>query len=926
MNSGSQDERHISRTRSVSAILTLAAGLILLPMGRSFADAWDPADDISTSGTYLTPTTTTQIHGIHTLMGTDLYDWFRIDMVAGRTYHFETDDGTGDNYGELYSDAAGSNEVASNDDWGSGLNFSLHYIAENNQTYYLKMRKYSESSTYYSWSGNLYYRWYYSSAPPTPAAPTGPSTGYTCIGYQFSATATDPDDHHLRYAWDRNGDGIADYTSYWVTSGYQIEREFYWSSPGIYNIRVKAIDETGLESAWSPASTITIIANPVIQSDAASGGDAGNSIASAVRIGPQTFIGYMDECDGVDYYKFYAVSGQTIFFGLTPPTTADYDISLYDPGSNWRDSSTNGTGQIDTVSFVADVTGMWYVICWQYTGSGNYMATLSGVPVPARLGASLSSVPASVSIGQPFEERLQVINVGGLTADGVTPSLVINSNASLVSLTSGPVPAGPVTLAPGASQTFVWTYNPIGIGTVEFSATAAGYEQATSEILGVSCASSAAIQTPAALEARACALPSSVKQEETISVVLSVTNTGQATALSVAVSMAASPASRVALLGGPTPAVPQNIAGGASVNFTWTFKALTSGSVVFTGTGSGWDANSGLAVSASDTSEPATVVPTAIFAAAASASACCPKEGEPVYLYLTVTNTGEGAASGVGAGAYATPGGSAAVIAGPFPAAPIDIGPGSSTVFSWTVQAQTVGTIIMTASFSGTDVANGTPVGASRSCSIYASSILSAQAQPVPATATKGDTIEFRLTASNEGTIDVTLSPPSLSCPSAGTAELTGPSPAGPVVLAAGQSAEFIWTICGLCVGAHSINASVFGSADGVGVTAGAQANVTVTNAFSEPAVAFPNPIDGDSFKVGLEIEEDAAEVTIELYNSGFELVFKKSWYGVPKYSGEFDITGAGNWAPGIYLMRAKAKFPGKADRTFPVVKVVKKK
>ncbi|MEW6102483.1 MAG: fibronectin type III domain-containing protein [bacterium] len=132
-------------------------------------DAWDPTDDTSNGATLLTPTTTNQSQGLHTLSPYDKYDWYKINMTQGLTYYFNTIGGSGDNYGELYNDLAGTNRVAYNDDSGGNYQFSFSYQASSSQPYYLRVRRYSQDSNSATWSGNLNY--YYTGGIP-PQAPT----------------------------------------------------------------------------------------------------------------------------------------------------------------------------------------------------------------------------------------------------------------------------------------------------------------------------------------------------------------------------------------------------------------------------------------------------------------------------------------------------------------------------------------------------------------------------------------------------------------------------------------------------------------------------------------------------------------------------------------------------------------------------------
>lgn len=113
------------------------------------------------------------------------------------------------------------------------------------------------------------------------------------------------------------------------------------------------------------------------QNDAGSGGDAGDSFSSALSINPGSYSGYMDGSDRNDYYKFNVNSGDIIEVTLNPPTSADYDLYLYDPSGNQKASSTHGTGQQDAVTYTATSSGYWRARMYEYSGSGNYSFTVS---------------------------------------------------------------------------------------------------------------------------------------------------------------------------------------------------------------------------------------------------------------------------------------------------------------------------------------------------------------------------------------------------------------------------------------------------------------------------------------------------------------------------------------------------------------------
>jgi hypothetical protein len=110
--------------------------------------------------------------------------------------------------------------------------------------------------------------WWYSSiirvtvasengAPDKPGKPSGQASGKVNVGYTYTTTTTDPDGNQVYYLWDW-GDGTQ---SEWLgpfASGAQTNAQKSWSMKGDYNIKVKAKDIFGTESAWSDPLPITM--------------------------------------------------------------------------------------------------------------------------------------------------------------------------------------------------------------------------------------------------------------------------------------------------------------------------------------------------------------------------------------------------------------------------------------------------------------------------------------------------------------------------------------------------------------------------------------------------------------------------------------------------------------------------------------------
>ena len=97
-------------------------------------------------------------------------------------------------------------------------------------------------------------------APNTPSTPIGPITGTIGVSSSYETSTTDPDGDEVRYGWDWNGDDIVDEWSGLQSSGTSCSLSHAWSTAGTYQVKVKAEDEYGAESSWSPTLTVTISA------------------------------------------------------------------------------------------------------------------------------------------------------------------------------------------------------------------------------------------------------------------------------------------------------------------------------------------------------------------------------------------------------------------------------------------------------------------------------------------------------------------------------------------------------------------------------------------------------------------------------------------------------------------------------------------
>lgn len=135
--------------------------------------------------------------------------------------------------------------------WSNAINDYISYV---------KLRSDADYKTVEEWSflGDPTTAIAEDSTPPdTPAAPVGKTNGGINTEYTYTAQTTDPDGDELYYLFDW-GDGTF---SGWVgpkNSGQIVSASHKWTTEGNYEIKVKAKDEHGVQSEWSPTIPITM--------------------------------------------------------------------------------------------------------------------------------------------------------------------------------------------------------------------------------------------------------------------------------------------------------------------------------------------------------------------------------------------------------------------------------------------------------------------------------------------------------------------------------------------------------------------------------------------------------------------------------------------------------------------------------------------
>ncbi|RKY42480.1 MAG: hypothetical protein DRP80_06775, partial [Candidatus Omnitrophota bacterium] len=240
------------------------------------------------------------------------------------------------------------------------------------------------------------------------------------------------------------------------------------------------------------------------------------------------------------------------------------------------------------------------------TGSNVQDSVTVQAPPSYELTSSISASPSAVEPSDAITVTMTVQNTGANTVNNISPSsLTVGGTSSDAIYVSGPTPPSVSSLGSGQSQEFSWSYTAgTTLGTVNFTGYADGQQADSSSTTS----NDVIIQAePASLSCSITVSPTTVLTNAEVTVVMTVNNiagTGGATAESVSPSLLTlgGTSADANLVSGPTPSSADILAGG-SQEFNWTYKVgSTSGTLNFTGSASGRDANSGEEVS----STPAT--------------------------------------------------------------------------------------------------------------------------------------------------------------------------------------------------------------------------------------------------------------------------------------------------------------------------------
>ena len=106
--------------------------------------------------------------------------------------------------------------------------------------------------------------------PNKPSRPSGPANGRTFTSYTYSSSTTDPDGDELYYMFDWDDGRLPEWIGP-IDSGQDIIVTHTWTAQGTYNIKVRAMDEHGIESEWSDPLSISMPKNKAVAKNKAKG-------------------------------------------------------------------------------------------------------------------------------------------------------------------------------------------------------------------------------------------------------------------------------------------------------------------------------------------------------------------------------------------------------------------------------------------------------------------------------------------------------------------------------------------------------------------------------------------------------------------------------------------------------------------------------
>ncbi|MEK7475650.1 MAG: kelch repeat-containing protein [Candidatus Coatesbacteria bacterium] len=232
-----------------------------------------------------------------------------------------------------------------------------------------------------------------------------------------------------------------------------------------------------------PGSAISVVNTQV------GGGPSGSGVIYTIVV-TNTGAATIDRLTVVDTVSPILVNGMTAQpAGFGPPTVAGTgsgtryvwsSVGLaFLPGAQL---SFTVTGNVGAVCASTSVSNTGYAVAGSACATSGSFAPVVGFTTTgggcgaAALSVGIAFVPGNPRVGDAWQAWVTVSNTGTASANSVAATLLVVNGGGNLKEMNGPVPSGPVTLAPGAAQVFVWSGNSAAAGRISFSVSATGID------------------------------------------------------------------------------------------------------------------------------------------------------------------------------------------------------------------------------------------------------------------------------------------------------------------------------------------------------------------------------------------------------------------------------------------------------------------
>jgi len=263
---------------------------------------------------------------------------------------------------------------------------------------------------------------------------------------------------------------------------------------------------------------------------------------------------------------------------------------------------------------------------------------------------------------------------------------------------------------------------------------------------------------------------------------------------------------------------------------------------------------------------------------------------------------------------------------------PLAIPYSSGRYLSWKARVMRPVAVYFSVSVSGVGVVSGTPVYGTVLYGTGANAEAALQVTgSAPARVREGEKLTVSFTVSNFGEYKATDIVGRITTAGTGSVGILSAGPRGLSALASGKCTAISWDLEATKAGTLSVYLTVTGrgNCDRLGdVLASVGFAIDALNrpVYDSESLVYPNPVTGDRMRVGVALANDASELEVEVYNSGFQRVFRGVWREVGAAEGGVDIDGILKWAPGVYLIKVRAKYAVGGTQDFKTVKAVVKR